>query len=42
MSKKKPEFPKVIRVGQTRATIYKTDDRRQGCQWQGRPLRCAG
>src|SRR3974390_2764644 len=24
MSKRKPEFPLVIRVGQTRATIYKT------------------
>jgi integrase len=24
MSKKKPEFPKIIRVGQTKATIYKT------------------
>ena len=29
MSKKKAEFPKVIRVGQTRATIYKTP--RGGC-----------
>jgi integrase len=42
MSKKKAEFPKVIRVGQTRATIYKTPT--NGCDsytvvWYEGPVR---